>query len=670
MDDGHTSPRATRRNGSSGSFLVAPSSASVDALDNDLDAMIPPPLPLPHELIEAILISTAHLIFHQRRSKATKALTHPIQAILKSPHARMYRSPPAVSRLVSHLLLVTHDLEPVHRLALPLLSHAWPPPIAATNGRLDALEHARQLQLLPAWLAHDINAQGHGQGEGGTAHAKAQARRLALMVEQATHHGHAHVLRWIQQHWPETFVACVPLVMDAVAHMIVSPPASWTDARGDRGADMLEYWVVESGVHVLDQVVPRALIVMSHAWWVDHLDVLGEQGARWHWVWTEELIHEAGTEVEPEVVRLADRLVDLASQFGAVELLERWVERQRKRGLPLVYSDAAMDACESVRTLDWWVASGLPLKYSHAALHRATAERDIEVLDWWLAAYRNGSISELKYTPTSMALASLDCKFDHSIYKHAPSEWSHEMHKLPRTPGLDDGPNVSRENTLAVLNWWTGSGLDLKLPNPSDDHLDQSCPSPIDCCMDIGVLEWWLDRAKRLHAVSPDTTSLHDHFPNYSPIAMHRAAYWNLTDVLDWWMDTAKAAGLEPRFHAHRMVELSAMTPWLRQVDFLVEYSSLAWCLNRLDPVRFRGRLLEWVAASHSGDKISDKERARAIKAVKQFCRSSKQALDLENGGMPPPERGYCAKEQGEDVVYFSNYAGPIIWSMLEPAWR
>ncbi|KAI9188186.1 hypothetical protein H9P43_002577 [Blastocladiella emersonii ATCC 22665] len=91
-------------------------------------------------------------------------------------------------------------------------------------------------------------------------------------------------------------------------------------------------------------------------------------------------------------------LFDSASEENAVQSLE-WL----KRNLPpaiLTYTEAAIDVClphqreeQIIARLEWWRTSGLPLKYTAAAMDDATANGSDRVLWWWR---RSGL--ELKYT--------------------------------------------------------------------------------------------------------------------------------------------------------------------------------------------------------------------------------------------------------------------------------
>ena len=92
--------------------------------------------------------------------------------------------------------------------------------------------------------------------------------------------------------------------------------------------------------------------------------------------------------------------LDLASKNGHVNVLEWWL----KSGLPLKYTEVALDLASwhgHVNVLEWWLKSGLELKYSELALNWASRNGHINVLEWWLK-----SGLPLKYTERVSKLAS------------------------------------------------------------------------------------------------------------------------------------------------------------------------------------------------------------------------------------------------------------------------
>ncbi|KAF2123932.1 flavo protein [Dothidotthia symphoricarpi CBS 119687] len=91
-----------------------------------------------------------------------------------------------------------------------------------------------------------------------------------------------------------------------------------------------------------------------------------------------------------------------ASVFGKPEILEYW--RTSPTFLTKEYSPEAMDnasRANSLRTLDWWYASGLPLKYTEASLEQASSQGHIQVLEWWQSHSRYRTATPSPTTTTT-----------------------------------------------------------------------------------------------------------------------------------------------------------------------------------------------------------------------------------------------------------------------------
>jgi ankyrin repeat protein len=82
------------------------------------------------------------------------------------------------------------------------------------------------------------------------------------------------------------------------------------------------------------------------------------------------------------IASFASEALTIASCNGHVNVLEWWL----KSGLKLKYTEHALILASKyghVNVLDWWFKSGLPLKYDQHALHWASRNGHVNVLEWW-----------------------------------------------------------------------------------------------------------------------------------------------------------------------------------------------------------------------------------------------------------------------------------------------
>jgi len=149
-----------------------------------------------------------------------------------------------------------------------------------------------------------------------------------------------------------------------------------------------------------------------------------------------------------------DRIIDKASKFGNVDLLEWW----KNSGLNIYYSSNTMDSASQhghVHVLQWWKDSRLELKYSYFAMENASQNCHINVLDWW----KNSGL-ELKYL----------------------------------TSAID---NASAHGHVDILEWWKSSGLELKYSNTAIIHAVRND--------NIDVLIWWKNSGLKLSPICLET---------------------------------------------------------------------------------------------------------------------------------------------------------------------
>jgi hypothetical protein len=94
--------------------------------------------------------------------------------------------------------------------------------------------------------------------------------------------------------------------------------------------------------------------------------------------------------------KLGWNIMDFASLNGRVNVLEWWL----KSGLELKYSEKALEYASEyghIHVLEWWLKSKLPLKYSDKLIDLVLHYNKIDVLCWW---YESGL--PLKYSKKAL----------------------------------------------------------------------------------------------------------------------------------------------------------------------------------------------------------------------------------------------------------------------------
>jgi ATP-dependent Lon protease len=103
--------------------------------------------------------------------------------------------------------------------------------------------------------------------------------------------------------------------------------------------------------------------------------------------------------------------IDNASANGKIEVLDWWINANKKFEIELKYTEKAINLAskfDKIESLDWWINSGLELKYNHNAIDYASSECKIRVLDWWLSKSIKEKLLKFEYTSKSIDNAKLE----------------------------------------------------------------------------------------------------------------------------------------------------------------------------------------------------------------------------------------------------------------------
>jgi hypothetical protein len=168
-----------------------------------------------------------------------------------------------------------------------------------------------------------------------------------------------------------------------------------------------------------------------------------------------------------------------AAHHGRVDVLNWWQSMRMAypEDFPIPDSRAIIEVIDGasragqVDSLNWWLESGLPFKYTEAALEHASAKNQPAVLEWW------------REQRTRLTL------------------------KVGRV--MD---TASAAGHVAALAWWAHSGIDFTYDRQALYHAS--------CQGHIHVLQWWLDSGLQLF---------------YDQDVLVGATRHNRPDVLQWW---------------------------------------------------------------------------------------------------------------------------------------
>ncbi|EJD08128.1 uncharacterized protein FOMMEDRAFT_164857, partial [Fomitiporia mediterranea MF3/22] len=173
----------------------------------------------------------------------------------------------------------------------------------------------------------------------------------------------------------------------------------------------------------------------------------------------------------------------IASQYGRTCVLNWWkhaVDAQiLPKPSPKSVSEAIDGACRNGEraSLDWWVASKLPLEYSESALESASAKNRVHILEWWKHSglpLKIGRVMDMASSAGHVDVlswwlhSSLEFKYDRTAIHHASMHGKVEVLQWWLESGLqmifdqDALTLATRHNRPEVLEWWDRSGLPVQ----------------------------------------------------------------------------------------------------------------------------------------------------------------------------------------------------------------
>lgn len=207
--------------------------------------------------------------------------------------------------------------------------------------------------------------------------------------------------------------------------------------------------------------------------------------------------------------------MNLASYCGCDKVLDWWLGKIRNGvgeneneiilydDIPF-YSTCAMDTASGngyVYILNWWIRSGLKLKYSKEAMDLASENGHKNVLDWWLNYARMNKI-QLEYSCDAMDSAAE--KGHLAILEW----WKKSNLEIRYTENALD--NASKNGHINILDWFMRSNLPIKYSNEALKMASQNGH--------INVLNWWNNSKLPLKYNTNECTRFNEH-----------------ANIINWW---------------------------------------------------------------------------------------------------------------------------------------
>ncbi|KAJ5105754.1 Flavoprotein [Penicillium alfredii] len=255
---------------------------------------------------------------------------------------------------------------------------------------------------LPPWETTLVNGAGLGSG---TPPAKPTTKSMLSSATTSTS-ATASALRHLQTHWPKPEGSAHSLPLEIWLNVFEDQLGDWETAKAvgiPTNLPVPQEWQS----HLLKMSTPATLeysiLRGSFAAIKKRIDAL----PRWkplsdlacHLIvkFSRTDILSYLTEIHLDLLWTTSRLTNIpyraSAIYGNPKVLTWW------RDAPALpnkeYKADAMDGASRagfIEVLDWWLHSGLSLRYSERALEAASAEGRVEVLDWWKTASANAPV--------------------------------------------------------------------------------------------------------------------------------------------------------------------------------------------------------------------------------------------------------------------------------------
>jgi hypothetical protein len=279
---------------------------------------------------------------------------------------------------------------------------------------------------------------------------------------------------------------------------------------------------------------------------------------------------------------------------------KRFLSTQKNLEMKRLHTDDSMDYASKngwINILNWWVQSGLELKYSEWAFTWACYSKQFEVLNWWL-----NSGLEIKLKPNIV---------DILIYTEnveVLNWWIQHRDKLPFDYDPKTIEGLCKTGRKTMLDWFKNSGLKLNYPEYILDTISMAGQNELlTWFVELGIpvrysenaityasiggnietLDWWLFSKFdfKYDETAMDSISMKPH-------------EYNRTKVLDWWVTNH-------RLFPDRIPELRYSEDAMDDASANGYIDVLSWWLNSGLELKYSNRALNW-ARLHGHNNVCD----------------------------------------------------------------